>query len=277
MPMNDKLKILKRYKVDTHLLKRDYIKHPLYRKDGFHLSEHPIKEDFIYLFLTCNMRRSDLCIFFGVADGTIDNFIKKFNCQKSKKQSNVNSRNTIFEKYGCDNIFKVAFIKEKQLKTVYEKYKVTNVSKLECIKLKKINTTKINKTIVTSKEENIIYLKLCKKFDCVKRQYYSEKYPFACDFYIPEKDLYIEYQGTWSHGKMPYDETNEKCKTILDYWKNCLNDRIKKGINNSRYIDAINVWTIRDPLKRKIAKENNLNWIEFFTMDEFLSWYNNLK
>lgn len=277
MPMNDKLQILKRYKVDTRLLKRDYIKHPLYRKDGFHLSEHPIKEDFIYLFLTCNIRRSDLCIFFDVADGTIDNFTKEFNCQKSKKQSNINSRNTVIEKYGCDNAFKVDFIKEKQLKTVYERYKVTNISKLECVKLKKINTTKSNKTIVTSKDENIIYLKLCEKFNCVKRQYYSEKYPFACDFYIPEKDLYIEYQGTWSHGGMVYDETNEKCKTILDHWKNCLNNRIKKGINNSRYKDAINVWTIRDPLKRKTAKENNLNWIEFFTMDEFLSWYNNLK
>ena len=33
----------------------------------------------------------------------------------------------------------------------------------------------------------------------------------------------------------------------------------------------------KDPLKRKTAKENNLNWIEFFSMKEFENWYNNLE
>jgi len=36
------------------------------------------------------------------------------------------------------------------------------------------------------------------------------------------------------------------------------------------YEIAINVWTVRDPLKRETARKNNLNWLEFFTLDEFL-------
>ena len=50
--------------------------------------------------------------------------------------------------------------------------------------------------------------------------------------------------------------------------------KIWKNKNTNQYDEAINVWTVRDPLKRKTAKDNGLNWIEFFTMEEFLNWYN---
>ena len=43
------------------------------------------------------------------------------------------------------------------------------------------------------------------------------------------------------------------------------------------YKDAIKVWTIRDPLKRKIAKENNLNWLEFFSIDDFNIWFQSIN
>lgn len=39
------------------------------------------------------------------------------------------------------------------------------------------------------------------------------------------------------------------------------------------YNIAINTWTIRDPLKRQTAKDNSLNWLEFWTFDEFMKWY----
>ena len=45
---------------------------------------------------------------------------------------------------------------------------------------------------------------------------------------------------------------------------------------HSAYLAAINVWTARDPLKRKTARKNNLNWIEFFTIKEFENWFKNL-
>lgn len=80
-------------------------------------------------------------------------------------------------------------------------------------------------------------------------------------------NLYIEYQGTWTHGKHPFDKTNEEDIERLNIWKNK---------NTKFYKSAIEVWTIRDPLKRKTAKDNNLNWIEFFTMEEFLNWYKDI-
>lgn len=38
------------------------------------------------------------------------------------------------------------------------------------------------------------------------------------------------------------------------------------------YQNAINVWTRRDVLKRETAKRNNLNFIEFWNLDEVKEW-----
>ena len=98
-------------------------------------------------------------------------------------------------------------------------------------------------------------------------QYKSEKYPFNCDFYIPSLDLYIEFQGHWTHGNRPYKNT-EGDNTIVNRWK-------EKAKKSKFYKNAIETWTIRDPKKRNMAIENNLNWIEFFTFEEFMNWYKN--
>ena len=84
--------------------------------------------------------------------------------------------------------------------------------------------------------------------------------------------MYIEYQGYWTHGEGlgPYDLNNEKHQKRLNLWNQKLNE------GHKQYKSAINTWTIRDPLKRETAKKNNLNWLEFFTIEEFMKWYNKL-
>ena len=119
------------------------------------------------------------------------------------------------------------------------------------------------------KTENKIFEILKTRFPKVIRQYYSEKYPFNCDFYIPELDLYIEYQGYITHGKEPYNKDN------LIHLKK-LEELKEKAKFSSFYAGIIDGWTIRDPLKRQTAKQNNLNWIEFFTIKEFENWFKNL-
>lgn len=130
-----------------------------------------------------------------------------------------------------------------------------------------------HKTGKMTKDETLIYKLLKAKYNKSLYQYMSDEYPFLCDFYIPELNLYIEYQGYWSHGKNykkilgPYDQTNEEHQKLLKMWKS------KIKTENSSYIEAINTWTIRDPLKREIARKNKLNWIEFWNIDEFIDWY----
>ena len=43
------------------------------------------------------------------------------------------------------------------------------------------------------------------------------------------------------------------------------------------YENAIIVWTQKDPLKRETAKDNNINLIEFWNLQEVEDWLNTLK
>ena len=78
---------------------------------------------------------------------------------------------------------------------------------------KAYKTKKTNGTICTSKNEELIYKLLINKFgkDNIERQYKSELYPFNCDFYIPEINTYIEYNGSQFHHFHPFNENN-KCE-----------------------------------------------------------------
>ena len=90
------------------------------------------------------------------------------------------------------------------------------------------------------------------------RNYYSKQYPYHCDFYLSDYDLYIEIQGNWTHGKHPFNKNDKDDLNIVELWKS------KKS---NYYNKAINDWTQKDPLKRETAKNNNLNYLEIFSND----------
>lgn len=57
-------------------------------------------------------------------------------------------------------------------------------------------------------------------------------------------------------------------------------DNILKSLVISRlfyYVHFIKTWTIRDVLKRTTANQNNLNYLEFFNLKEFMIWFNTIK
>jgi len=70
-------------------------------------------------------------------------------------------------------------------------------------------------------------------------------------FYVESIDTFIELNLFWTHMKHPF--TNSEDDKIL------LNELMDKS-NNNQYTSAIKVWTETDPLKMKIAKDNNLNY-----------------
>ena len=174
--------------------------------------------------------------------------------EEEKQQINENRRKTNKERYDVDWIF------ELEDETWNEK---------------RYNTHVKNKSFTYSSFEETVAELFDKKNIEYKRQYKSEVYPFLCDFYLPMYDLYIELQGHWSHGRDgkkvygPYDPNNKDHRKLVEKWESRIN------IWES-YVSSINVWTVRDPLKRETAKKNNLNWMEFFTIDEFMKWYETL-
>jgi hypothetical protein len=126
-------------------------------------------------------------------------------------------------------------------------------------------TKKKNNTFNSSSTENKSYLILKEKYIDVIKQYKSELYPFICDFYIPSLDLYIECNYHWTHGSHPYDKNNKEDQILLEKWKT----------KNTKYYNAaIHTWTIRDVNKRNIAKQNNLNYKEFYSILELITYLN---
>ena len=137
------------------------------------------------------------------------------------------------------------------------------------IKERVLKTKQRNKTFNTSKPEQLVKEELNKKFNFVYHQYKSTSYPFVCDFYIKDLDLYIECNFHWTHGNYnhkvygPFNPNNPEHQTLLSIWKSKDSNYFRK---------AIKVWTISDPEKLRIAKKNNLNYLVFYTLEEALDW-----
>ena len=253
------------FNIDKSKLKRDYIKYPLIKGTGSqNKGEMPYKEDLKYLYIELNLRRSFIEQYFQQCSRTIKLWCKHFNLHKSSENIHKNSIITNIVRYNYPNPFSNQDVKNKYKFTMEQRYGVTNPSLLPLFVEKRCQTLIKNKTIGKSKSEEEIYKLLCEKYGEVKRQYKSELYPFRCDFYIPSKDLYIEYQGFWTHGREPYNKNNPLHQEKIKLWESKDTPQYKKAIND---------WTMRDVLKRKTAKNNGLNWIEFFNMNEFMKWF----
>lgn len=155
--------------------------------------------------------------------------------------------------------------RDKARKTCLEKYGVENPYLIEEVKQKagskdsqhkRWQTLKQNGTTNSSKTEDNLYIELKKYFPDIIRQYWSEKYPFNCDFYIPSKDLYIEFQGGHYHQYHPFDNSNKEDLELLE--------KFSKKKYLPQYKQIIHVWTELDPLKRSVAKENGINFLEIW-------------
>jgi len=200
--------------------------------------------------------------------------------QNKEWKENEIKRN--LEKYGCINQFQREEVKEKIKQHNLKKYGVEHYFQSEegKLKLSKItssiefqnkrnSTLQKNKTWKSSKDEEYIYSELIKYFKDVKRQYQSDEYPFACDFYINDINLYIEYNGSDLHNFRPFTNSKEdkyELKKLLEKSDKLKN---KTGKFKTRYDNRIYTWTDLDVRKRKIAYENNLNFIELWNLNEF--------
>ena len=153
-------------------------------------------------------------------------------------------------------------IEKRSLKRNQTMENKTDEEKLE-IQEKIYNTKKKNGSLNTSKQEKEIEQILRAKFNVIP-QYKCEKFPFACDFYVPELDLFIDYNEMWTHGGEPFNKCNPKHIEKLNMWK---------SKNTKFYNNAIYTWTDLDVRKAEVTKQNNLNRIIFYTLEEFKHWW----
>lgn len=92
-----------------------------------------------------------------------------------------------------------------------------------------------------------------------KTQYISEVYPYRCDFYLPDSDLYVELNGTWTHGNEPFNRWSDKHNYILNIWK-------EKAVTSKYYQKAIRTWTVLDLDKMYKADTQQLNLMTLYDL-----------
>lgn len=89
----------------------------------------------------------------------------------------------------------------------------------------------------------------------VKQQYFTDKYPYKCDFYIVSLDLYVEIHHAPWHNTHAYNKYSIDDNIELERLKN----------KHSKWYDyEIYTWTDLDVRKLETAKKNNLNFIAIY-------------
>lgn len=111
----------------------------------------------------------------------------------------------------------------------------------------------------TSSMEQHVYERLVEVFgeQDVCRQHMDERYPFACDFYVASRDLFIECNGMWTHGCCWFDEKDEACAARLETWQ-------QRAETNKFYGNAVYTWSMLDVCKRTCARDHGLNYVVFW-------------
>ena len=187
--------------------------------------------------------------------------LKKYGVECSLQSEDIKnkSKETCLNKYGVKYITQTDLMKKKSKQTCLKKYGVPFFVQSNKFEEEMELTKRKNNTWTTSKVEEELYLYIKERFPSVKRQYKDKtRYPYFCDFYIPELDYFIELQGYYTHGKEPYNPKSIKHQVLVQRYKE------KYGEN----CQAITIWTIRDVEKRNCAKDHNLKFKEVWSLNE---------
>lgn len=97
----------------------------------------------------------------------------------------------------------------------------------------------------------------------------EKKYPGLfrfCDIYIKELDLWVELHFYPTHGNEPFDKNNEKHIN----WLKVLSTK------KSFYKSTIKQWSEIDVQKKTCAETNGLNWVAFYNIEDFITYFCNL-
>ena len=167
------------------------------------------------------------------------------------------AKETMLRRYGVEYSMQIPKNKE------YMSYLMSSYEMQE----RRYNTMKRNHTFNSSSTEEEFFLYIKSRFPTVVRQYKDKnRYPYFCDFYIPELDYFIELQGYYTHGKHPFDPNSNEDLQLIEYYKN------KYGED----CQPITIWSIKDVEKRDCAKRNHLNFKEVWSLEDGKNFVNDL-
>ncbi len=180
------------------------------------------------------------------------------------------AKETSRAKYGVDNPTQSIEVQNKMKATCLGRYGVDNIWKDRDsrLKAKKKSQKSMCKHGNRSSLEALLEQYFIDNHIKYEPEYNKDiRYPYFCDFYLPDFDLFIEVNGYYTHCNHWFDSNNSEDV-------NKLNELIEKSKVHSMYKTCIRVWTQSDVEKRNCAKNNKLNYVVLWSKQDILDWIN---
>lgn len=202
-------------------------------------------------------------------------FVSKYGVDNPAKSETIKekTKQICLEKYGATSPLASSEIQKKIKQTNLERYGVDNPFKNPDLMKNaytyearlKANRTRMKNGNNSSLENYLENLFIANHIEYKPQYSLDPRYPFHCDFYLPEKDIFVEINGFWTHQDHWFDKNNENDLALLKSWKE--NAKI-----HSMYEAAIRVWTKSDVKKRKCACKNSLNYVVLWNLEDIENW-----
>ena len=270
------LQIANKYKINYNALLK-YMK-SLHLKSRLSIEEklNIDIEELRKLYVEDNYSICKLCEYYNVSENTIYWLLEKYSIIKpvkkrleltyKTKEKRYNNRfynnqekcdKTHYERYGSKRATHLPEVQAKMKATNLERRGYENAAQDPEVRKKMIQTSIANGTCGNqiSKWEQSLVDRIREAFPeyTIVQQYKEERYPYLCDCYIKELDLFIEFNGSFYHNYRPFVESVEMIEEYDDM------------VARSELLENIaNKWRYIDPEKRCIAEMNNLNFIEYW-------------
>lgn len=183
---------------------------------------------------------------------------------------------TNLERYGYECIFDIPEVqakahseeaKQKIRETNLKKYGYTSPLASPEVRDKIYESMKQNATFQKSKKEDEVYDYIISLGYKAERHYKTKEFPFTCDIYLPEYDLYIEYQGSHFHNTYSFTGCREDFEVLKEYAAKSEELKKEKQIELSQYDNMIYVWSDLDVRKRVFAQEHNVRYLEIYKIE----------
>ena len=224
------------------------------------------KKTFIDLYINKNISFAQIAKIYKVNHGSIINLANKYNIKHTKKNSNKYniSKDLLKEKYIIENMslkelseyFNISINSLRCILKEYSLYKDKKLIYKNIFKSLKRNGT-LNSSISKWEQSMVDFLRETYPEYTFEQQYKDDRYPFACDCYCKELDLFIEFNGKFYHNYRPFEESEETLAEFEEY--------MSRG---GQYENIAVKWRYIDPKKREIAIKNRLNFIEYWEDSE---------
>ena len=204
-------------------------------------------------------------------------------CALSSTQAKQKTNNTKLLRYGSSTYNNPKKMKQTKLDKYGEYYvnpektKSTNLERygVECTfqsrdaRLKALSTMRKNGNR-SSYEDKLEKFFLDNGIKFEQEWNKDPRYPYHCDFYLPDSDTFIEVNVYWTHGKHFFNSKNKRDLETLSTWK----AKAEQGLK--QYQSAIHIWTELDPQKKKCAVVNKLKYVVLWNkqdVDNFIDKY----